>query len=211
MATKIRLQRHGRKSRAIFHIVATDSRVKRNGRKIEKLGVYNPNTDPASVSLNFDRALYWVKVGAEMSDTARSILSKEGVLMKKHLDGGVAKGAFDEKAADKKFEAWLKEREQSIEAASKKKSEESEADKKARLAAETKVKEERAAALAAKNAPVVEEVVEEAPAEEAVAEATEEVAEAAPVAEEEVAEEKAPEVEAKAETAEEETPEEEKK
>ena len=222
MATKIRLQRHGRKSRAIFHIVAVDSRVKRNGRKLEKLGVYNPNVDPASISLDFERALYWVKVGAEMSETARSILSREGVLLKKHLDGGVAKGAFDEKAADKKFEAWLKEKEKSNEATSKKMSDKAEAELKERLAAETKIKEDRAAAIAAKNTPVVEEVEEvaasetEAPAEAAPVEETapaaeteasaEEVKEEAPAAVEEAPkaekeEEKAPETEAAEEEA----------
>lgn len=187
MATKIRLQRHGRKSNAIYHIVATDSRVKRDGNKIERIGLYNPNTHPATVNLDFDRALYWVKVGAEMSDTARSILSEKGVLLKKHLDGGVAKGAFDEKVADKKFAEWLKEKEKAQEASYKSLTDKEEADRKKRLAAETKIKEERAAAILAKNTPVVEEVVEEAPVAEAATEeapAVEASAEEAPAEEE---------------------------
>lgn len=205
MATKIRLQRQGRKRRAIYHIVATDSRVKRDGASIERLGQYNPNTHPATVNLDFDRALYWVKVGAEMSDTAKTILSNEGVLLRKHLDGGVAKGAFDEKAADKKFEAWLEEKAKTSENAAKAVADKAEAAAKAALAAETKIKEERAAAILAKNSPLVEETeeaaTEEAPAEEAEAPveaaATEEAAPveepAAEVATEEPKEEKAAE------------------
>ena len=175
MATKIRLQRKGRKRNAIYHIVATDSRIKRSGKDIERIGQYNPNTHPASVNLNFDRALYWVKVGAEMSDTAKTILSNEGVLLKKHLDGGVAKGAFDQATADKKFEAWVNERASKLVSASSEKETKAEAAKKARLANETKVKEARAAAIVVKNSPVAE-VVEEAPVAEEVA--SEEVTEA---------------------------------
>lgn len=185
MATKIRLQRQGRKRRAIYHIVATDSRVKRDGLSIERLGQYNPNTHPATVELNFERALHWVKVGAEMSDTAKTILSKEGVLLKKHLDGGVTKGAFDQKAADKKFEAWLKEKESNTEKLSKAQEDKAVAAAKKAFEAETKIKEERAAAILAKNSPVVEEPAAEeaAPEVEVAAETTEE----APTAEEEKA------------------------
>ena len=184
MATKIRLQRQGRKRRAIYHIVATDSRVKRDGLSIERLGQYNPNTHPATVELNFERALHWLKVGAEMSDTAKTILSKEGVLLKKHLDGGVTKGAFDQKAADKKFEEWLKEKETSNEKLSKAEQDKADAAAKKAFEAETKIKDDRAAAILAKNTPLVEEpVAEEAPVEAA----SEEVVEAA-----------APEVEAPA-------------
>ena len=103
MATRIRLQRFGRKSRPIFHIVVADSRSKRDGRKIEKLGVYNPNTNPATIDLNFDSALTWVMKGAQPSDTARAILSYKGVMMKKHLMTGVAKGAFSEEEAENRF------------------------------------------------------------------------------------------------------------
>ena len=106
MATRIRLQRHGRKSYAFYSIVIADSRAPRDGKFIEKIGTYNPNTNPATVDLNFDAALAWVLKGAQPSDTVRNILSREGVYMKKHLLGGVAKGAFGEAEAEAKFEAW---------------------------------------------------------------------------------------------------------
>ena len=106
MATRIRLQRHGRKSYAFYSIVIADVRAPRDGKFIEKIGTYNPNTNPATVDLNFERALHWVLVGAQPSDTVRNILSREGVYMKKHLLGGVAKGAFGEAEAEAKFEAW---------------------------------------------------------------------------------------------------------
>ena len=106
MATKIRLQRHGRKSYAFYSIVIADVRAPRDGRFIEKIGTYNPNTNPATVDLNFERALKWVMTGAQPTDTVRNILSREGVYMKKHLLGGVAKGAFGEAEAEAKFEAW---------------------------------------------------------------------------------------------------------
>jgi small subunit ribosomal protein S16 len=194
MATKIRLQRHGRKARAIYHIVVADSRKKRDGKFIEKLGLYNPNNDPAFVDLNFDSAVKWVASGAEISDTARSILSKEGVLLRNHLDGGISKGALSQEEADAKFEAWKKEKGAQSDAAAKSIVETELKAKKEALAAETKIKEEREAASAAKlselqvaEAPA-EEVVAEAPAEEVVAEApTEEVVAEAP-AEEVVAE-----------------------
>ncbi|MDY3102660.1 MAG: 30S ribosomal protein S16, partial [Porphyromonas sp.] len=96
MATKIRLQRHGHKGHAFYKIVVADSRAPRDGRFIERIGSYNPNTNPATISLDFERALYWVNVGAQPTDTVRSILSKEGVLLMKHLQGGVKKGAFSE-------------------------------------------------------------------------------------------------------------------
>jgi small subunit ribosomal protein S16 len=107
MATKIRLQRHGRKGRPIFTIVASDSRVKRDGKYIERLGQYNPNTNPATIDLDFDRALSWILKGAQPTDTARAILRYKGVMMMKHLLDGVRKGAFDEAEAEKRFEAWM--------------------------------------------------------------------------------------------------------
>ncbi len=110
MATKIRLQRHGHKDYAYYHIVVADSRAPRDGKFIERLGSYNPNTNPATVQLNFERALYWLNVGAQPTDTARNILSNEGVLLMKHLQGGVKKGAFDEAAAQRKFDAWKAEK-----------------------------------------------------------------------------------------------------
>lgn len=189
MATKIRLQRHGKKGYAFFHLVVADSRAKRDGKFIEKLGIYNPNTNPATIDINFDKTLEWVGVGAEMSDTARAILSYKGVLYKNHLDKGVKKGAFTAEEADKRFEAWMKEKEAKVEA---KRSGLSTAAQKAeadRLKAEKAKNEERAAALAAAAAPIVEEVTEETPAAEEVAEATEEApaeetTEETPVAEE---------------------------
>jgi len=110
MATKIRLQRFGHKDYAYYHIVVADSRAPRDGKFIERLGSYNPNTNPATVQLNFERALYWLNVGAQPTDTARNILSNEGVLLMKHLQGGVKKGAFDEAAAQRKFDAWKAEK-----------------------------------------------------------------------------------------------------
>ena len=106
MATKIRLQRRGHKHYAFYSIVIADSRAPRDGKFTEKLGTYNPNTNPATVELNFERALYWVNNGATPTDTVRNILSREGVYMMKHLQGGVKKGAFDEAAAQAKFDAW---------------------------------------------------------------------------------------------------------
>ena len=106
MATKIRLQRGGRKGYAFYSIVIADARAPRDGRFTEKIGTYNPNTNPATVDLNFDRALYWVEVGAQPTDTVRNLLKNEGVYMMKHLRGGVKKGAFDEAAAQSKFDAW---------------------------------------------------------------------------------------------------------
>jgi len=106
MATKIRLQRGGRKGYAVYRIVIADARAPRDGRFTEKIGIYNPNTNPATVDLNFERALKWVEEGAQPTDTVRSILRHEGVYLMKHLKGGVKKGAFDEAEAQKKFDAW---------------------------------------------------------------------------------------------------------
>ena len=114
MATRIRLQRHGKKGKAFFHIVAADSRAKRDGKFIEKLGTYNPVLNPAVIDINFERTLHWVTVGAEMSDTARAILSYKGVLFKSHLLKGVEKGAFTLEDAEKKFNVWLLEKENKI-------------------------------------------------------------------------------------------------
>src|SRR5215469_3231674 len=110
MATKIRLQRFGRKGYAFYQIVIADSRAPRDGRFIERIGSYNPNTNPATIDLKFDRALYWLQVGAQPTDTVRTILSREGVCLKKHLLEGVKKGAFDETAANAKFDTWQQEK-----------------------------------------------------------------------------------------------------
>ena len=171
MATKIRLQRQGKKGKPFYHVVVADSRAPRDGKFIERLGSYNPNTNPATIVLDFDRALYWLNVGAQPTDTARTILSSKGVLYKKHLEGGVKKGAFDETQLEEKFAKWLEEKDAKIEGKKTDLVQSKEEAKKAALAAEAKKNAEKAAALAAKNAPVVEETeVEEGNVE---AEATE--------------------------------------
>ena len=152
MATKIRLQRHGRKGYAFYSIVIADVRAPRDGKFTEKIGTYNPNTNPATVDLKFDRALYWVEVGAQPTDTVRNILSKEGVYMMKHLRGGVKKGAFDEAAAQAKFEAWKQDKQKGIEAFEAKKVAEKKAAAEARLQAEKKINEEIAKKVAEKKA-----------------------------------------------------------
>ena len=195
MPVRIRLQRHGKKGKPFYWVVAADSRAKRDGRYLEKIGTYNPNTNPASVDINVDAAVKWLENGAQPSDTARTLLSYRGVLLKHHLNGGVRKGALSAEEADKKFQAWLEEKEAKIQA---KKDGLSSAEAEARakaLAAEKEVNEKRLAAAAqaeaeaneaAAAAEAAEEAAEEAPAEEAAAEeapATEEAAEDAPEAE----------------------------
>ena len=171
MATKIRLQRHGRKGYAFYHIVIADSRAPRDGKFIERIGSYNPNTDPATVDLKFDRALYWVNVGAQPTDTVRNLLSNEGVLLKKHLQGGVAKGAFSEAEAENKFAAWKQAKQSERIAQFSKTSEAERAAAKTKLDAEKAVNKAKAEALANKKA--------EAAAAKATA-AAEAVAETAP-------------------------------
>ena len=175
MATKIRLQRNGRKSYAFYSIVIADARAPRDGRFTEKIGTYNPNTNPATVDLNFDRALYWVMIGAQPTDTVRNILSREGVYMKKHLLGGVAKGAFDEAQAEARFNAWKENKEAGLAALRAKEEEAKKAEAKVRLEAEKKVNEEiakkvaekKAAEAAAKAEAEAAANAEAAPAEEA--------------------------------------------
>ncbi len=152
MATKIRLQRHGRKGYAFYSIVIADVRAPRDGKFTEKIGTYNPNTNPATVDLKFDRALYWVEVGAQPTDTVRNILSKEGVYLMKHLRGGVKKGAFDEATAQAKFEAWKADKQKGIEAFEAKQAADKKAAEAARLEAEKKVNEEIAKKVAEKKA-----------------------------------------------------------
>jgi small subunit ribosomal protein S16 len=166
MSTRIRLQRHGKKGKPFFHIVAADSRSKRDGRFIEKLGTYDPTKNPAIIELNFDNALSWLQKGAEPSDTARAILSYKGVLYKNHLLKGVLKGALTEADVEKKFSAWLSEKDAKIDKKANDLAKNSENSKAARLKKETEVKEAKAAAIIAKNTPEPEEVVEEAPAAE---------------------------------------------
>lgn len=155
MAVKIRLQRHGKKDSAFFHVVVADGRAPRDGKFIEKLGVYNPNTNPATIDLNFDSALNWLMKGAQPTDTCRAILSYKGVLMKKHLLEGVKKGALSETQVEQKFNKWLQEKEGKI---NSKKENLTDADKKRiadKLKAETAVKEAKAAKVAAKQTAAV--------------------------------------------------------
>lgn len=195
MATRIRLQRHGKKGKPFYHIVSADSRAKRDGRFIEKLGTYNPNTNPAEINLDFDRALYWVQTGAEMTDTARAILSYKGVLYKNHLIKGIAKGALTEEQVEEKFAKWLEEKESKVTAKSDKLAKDADKAKADRLKAEAEVSAARAKEIEAKNTPEVEEAPAEATAEGEAA--TEEVTEEAPVTE---GEDAPAEAEAKEET-----------
>ena len=188
MSVKIRLQRHGSKGKPFFHIVVADSRARRDGRFIEKLGTYNPITNPATIDLNVDSAVKWLNSGAQPTDTARAILSYKGVLYKKHLEGGIRKGALTQEQADAKFATWLESKAGQIAGKSEGLATTKAEARKAALAAEAKKNEDRAAAIAAKNAPVAEEVVEEATEEAPAVEA--EAATEAP-AEETQAEDKA--------------------
>ncbi len=154
MATKIRLQRRGRKNYAYYQIVVADSRAPRDGKFIERVGSYNPNTNPATVDLNFDRALYWLEVGAQPTDTVRNILSREGVCLMKHLRGGVKKGAFDEAAAQAKFQAWKESKVAALDAIKAKASDAAKAKADARLEAEKAVNKAKAEAVAQKKAEV---------------------------------------------------------
>ncbi len=191
MPVKMRLARHGRKRYAYYHIVVADSRSPRDGKFIERLGSYNPNTNPATINLDFDKALTWLKNGAQPTDTTRAILSYKGVMMKKHLLEGVKKGAFDEAEAEKRFNAWLTEKESKIQS---KKDQlagvKADADK-VRLEQEAKINEERAEALAKQKADLAAEA--EAAAKAAAAEAA---GEEAPEAEVEGTEEGAEEPQA---------------
>jgi small subunit ribosomal protein S16 len=158
MATRIRLQRHGKKGKPFYHIVVADQRSKRDGKIIEKLGIYNPNTNPATIEINFDGAVNWMLKGAQPSDTARTILSYKGVMMKKHLLVGVAKGAFDQTEAEKRFDAWMSGKEKKIDdkiaGLNKVKIDTA----KEKLKAEKTVKEEKAKSIALKNSQLKEEV-----------------------------------------------------
>jgi len=196
MATRIRLARHGRKKQAFYHIVVADTRSPRNGRFIEKLGTYNPNTNPATIDIDFDGAVNWLLKGAQPSDTARAILSYKGVMMKKHLMAGVAKGAFNEEEAEKRFAAWMENKETQV--ADKKSGLEKAAiaATKAALDAEKAKSDERAAALALKNSPMVEEEV-------ATEESADESADETPATDEVVEEVKAEETPATDEVVEE--------
>jgi small subunit ribosomal protein S16 len=186
MPVKIRLQRHGKKGKPYFWIIAADSRSKRDGKFLEKLGFYNPTTNPAQIDLDVDSAVKWLQNGAQPTDTARAILSYKGALMKNHLAGGVRKGALTEEQAEAKFNEWLEQKSGSIDHKKATLSEAKDKAKAEKLAAEKAVSEKRAADAAAAAAPAEEEATEEVEATAETAteetatevEATEETAEA---------------------------------
>ena len=170
MPVKIRLQRHGKKGRPYFHIVVADARATRDGRYIERLGFYNPNTNPATIEIDVDSASQWLVKGAQPTDTAKAILSYKGVLYKNHLQRGVLKGALTQELADERFAKWLEDKNEKIDNKKKGLVQSASDVAKARMKAEEDVNKAREAAIAIANAPVVEEVVvEEAPADEAPA------------------------------------------
>ena len=177
MPAKIRLSRHGRKRSAFYHIIVADSRAPRDGRYIERIGSYNPNTNPATIDLDFDSALTWLQKGAQPTDTARSILSYEGVMYMHHLMKGVAKGALTEEQAKAKFESWKTEKTSKIQAKVDSLANAKSSDKKSRLDAETKVNETRAEAIAKRRSDLIAEEEAANKVEEPVAETTKEVAE----------------------------------
>lgn len=184
MPARIRLQRHGKKNQPFYHIVVADGRAPRDGKFIEKLGTYNPLTNPATIDLNFDRAVEWVKNGAQPSNTARRILSYKGVLLRRHLQIGVEKGAISQEQADVRFNEWMQAKEAKIN--SKRSDIENDArnTRKARLEAEKKANEQKAAAVAAKR----QAAAEAEAAAKAAAEAAENAEGDAPAAEEAPAE-----------------------
>ncbi|PWL39465.1 30S ribosomal protein S16 [Flagellimonas aquimarina] len=197
MPVKIRLQRHGKKGKPFYWVVAADSRSKRDGKFLEKLGTYNPNTNPATINLDVDGSVKWLSNGAQPTDTARAILSYKGVMMKHHLLGGVRKGALTEEQAEEKFKAWVEEKEKAV-AAKVGGLDKAKAEAKAKaLEAEKEVSDKRAAAALPE---VEEEVAEEAAPAEEVAETAEAAAEETPAVEEPAKEEVA-EPEAKVEEA----------
>ena len=159
MPVKIRLQRHGKKGKPFYWIVAADGRSKRDGKYLEKLGTYNPNVNPAEINLDIDGAVKWLHNGAQPTNTARAILSYKGVMLKKHLAGGVKKGAFTEEQAEEKFNAWIAEKEKTVEEKRTKLSDAKNKEEATALAAEKAINEQRIADAA----PVVEVVEEEAP------------------------------------------------
>lgn len=166
MPVKIRLQRHGKKGKPYYWIVAADARSKRDGKYLEKIGAYNPNTNPATIELDVDGAVKWLQNGAQPTDTAKNLLSYKGAMLKNHLVGGVRKGALTEEQAEVKFTAWLEEKEAKVQAKADGLSKEEAKAKADALKAEKAVNDARIAAAA----PVVEEAVaEEAPAVEAEA------------------------------------------
>jgi small subunit ribosomal protein S16 len=187
MSVKIRLQRHGKKGKPFYWVVAADARSKRDGKFLEKIGTYNPNTNPATIDLNLESAVQWLHNGAQPTDTARAILSYKGALLKHHLDGGVRKGAITQEQADAKLAAWLDEKANKVDAKKAGLSKAEEAAKAKALKAEKEANAKRSAAQAeaAKVEEVTEVVADETPAveTEATAEIVETVVEETPVAE----------------------------
>ena len=194
MPVKIRLQRHGKKGKPFYWVVAADSRSKRDGKFLEKLGIYNPNTNPATIELNIDNSVQWLQNGAQPTDTARKILSYKGVMLKHHLLGGLRKGALTEEQVDEKFNAWLEEKEKSVASKVSGLDKEKAKVRAEALKAEKEINEKRALAAAEAELPetVEEEAVAEAPAETAVEETAPTVEEVAETVAEEVVEEAAP-------------------
>jgi len=161
MAVKIRLQRHGKKGKPVYHVVIADSRARRDGRYIERIGSYIPTTNPATIELDVDKAVDWLEKGAQPTDTARAILSYKGALLKKHLKGGVKKGAFSEEEAEKRFQKWLEEKEKAIQAKKDGLTVSKEQAKKEKDEAEKKVNEARVVAQQKALEPEPEAVQEE--------------------------------------------------
>ncbi len=185
MSVKIRLQRHGKKQKPFYWIVAADARAKRDGKYLEKLGTYNPNTNPATIELNLDQAVQWLHNGAQPTDTARAILSYKGALMKHHLDGGIRKGALTQEQADAKLAKWLEDKANAV-TAKKDGLSKKQQDAKAKALKAEKAANEKRVAKAEEAAAITEEVAEEEVAIETAPEVAEEVAQVkeAPVAEE---------------------------
>lgn len=179
------MARHGHKDYAYYHIVVADSRSPRDGKIIERIGSFNPNTNPATVDLKFDRALYWVGVGAQPTDTVRNILSDEGVMLMKHLNGGVANGAFNEEEAQKRFNAWKAQKDAKNGKISQAEAEKKAAAAKALLAQEVEENKAKAAELAKKRQEAAEALAAKAQeaAQEAAAAEAEAKGEEAPAAE----------------------------
>ena len=167
MPAKIRLQRYGKKGQPYYHIVVADARAPRDGKYIERIGSYNPNTNPAFIDINTDKALSWLQKGAQPTDTTRAILSYTGVLFKKHLDVGVKKGALTQEQADEKFQSWLEEKRNKVQAKRDRLAGKKESEIKARLEAESKVKEAKAKAIMAKTSPLADEAAADQPADKA--------------------------------------------
>lgn len=176
MPVKMRLARHGRKRYAYYHIVVADSRSPRDGRYIESIGTYNPNSNPATINLDFDKAYDWLTKGAQPTDTVKAILSYKGVLYKKHLMGGVKKGAFDVVEAEKRLDNWMTEKDAKIQAKIDRLAGDADAEVKKQMAAEAKVKEQKVAAITAKNAELAAEAKAQRDAERAEREAATEAA-----------------------------------